>query len=184
MKLSDDAPPVTSRDMAEAAIAQIAGLTILLDQAVSFQNTQLVLARAKDKDIKSLRERIQKHHERLEAWANVDRAQWGEEKSLTMRQGTIGFKWTNRSIRFLTGWTEAKVLQKLRSMGEPFLAYIRKKEELNKVLLLDHSRPEVVESLAWVSDQRLTPAVLKKIGITVEREERFFSEPRFDVVSQ
>jgi phage host-nuclease inhibitor protein Gam len=186
MNLSSDAPPITSRDMAEAAMAQIAGLTIQLDEAVALQKNEILKARAKDKEIQELGDRITKHTKRLEAWSQVDRKDWGEAKSLDLRQGSIGFKYSNRHIELLAEWTELKVISRLKALGEAipaFRQYIRIKEELHKVCILDNSRPEIVENPKTPKEERLTPSMLRRFGVEVKRDERFYAEPRFDVVT-
>lgn len=156
----------------------IAGLALQLDEAINRQNAKLVEARSHDQVIKSLRERIEKQTARLEGWAVSTRSSWGEAKTLHLRHGDIGFKWSARSVRLLKDWTEAEVLLKLKRLGKWWKKeFIRVKEELHRARILDLSRPEAVERSG------LTPAALKQIGLEIAREEKFFAEPKFEDVT-
>ena len=179
---------ILTRDQAEAAMAIITGLTIQLHTLQARQNDEIQQARRHDPQILDLETQIRRHHTRLELWATEHRATLGldgapgQARSLKLRQGTIGFRWSNRAIRFLANWTEAMVMEKLRSfiaatdtgLSRKYKPYIRTKEELDRQQLLKDSRPEA---------RLLDDKDLKRIGISAARTETFFTEPNLEEVS-
>ena len=169
-------PVPKTRDEAEAAMGLIAALTIELNAALALQNAELIQARKRDPVITDLKDRIARHAVRLKAWATENRAglglvaeQPGDKKSLALRQGTIGWRWTNRAIKLLEGWTDALVLAKLRKLKRR--AYIRIKHEVDRQQLLKDANPD---------NPKLTAAELRAFGVEVKREEIFFAEPNLE----
>ena len=95
-------------------------------------------------------------------------------KSLEMRQGVVGFRWTNRAVRLLRGVTDELVLEALRKLGKKarrWRRYIRVKEDLDRRQILADYRPEVA---------RLADKDLERMGIELSREERFYVEPKLE----
>lgn len=174
-----DEPPllaaeIRTRDEAEAAMAIITSLQLQLNVVVDQQNAELQVARKHDADILELKDRINKYTSRLETWATANRQVFGQAKSLELRQGTIGFRLGNRAVKLLEGWDEARVLAKLRELGKKFVErYIRNNPELNKQQVLSDARPEV----ALLSSKDLT-----RLGLSIERKEKFFAEPKLEVL--
>ncbi len=162
---------VKTRDQAEAAVALHAVLTVELNTAVNRQNAEILAARAKDKEINQLRERIGRYEQALKEWAEKHRQEFGESKSLEMRQGTLVFRLGNRVVNLLEGWSNFMALAKLRNAGKKFGEYIRVKEEIDRQRILSDSRPEV---------GKLKEKDLKRFGLVIEQPERFFVEPKLE----
>ena len=166
-------PQIRNRDEAEAAMAQATSLQLQLNAVVDLQNAKLILARQHDEEIGTLKKRIARQTERLELWARANREELGEKKSLELRQGTLGFRLGNRAVKLLEGWTDAMVLNKLRQLGKAFAGYIRNNPELNRQAILSDSRPNVA---------LLTGKDLKRMGLEIRQEEKFFIEPKLEEV--
>src|SRR6266699_1678822 len=132
---------VGTRDQAEAAMAMVAALTLQLNQETNRQNAELLLARTRDQKIKELRERLTRYEIALEDWGKKNRKEFGESKTLSLRQGQIEVRELPRSVQFLKGWTEELVLARLRLRS--LKVYIRTKETLNRQLILQDTKPEV-----------------------------------------
>ncbi|MDE2101093.1 MAG: host-nuclease inhibitor Gam family protein [Patescibacteria group bacterium] len=171
---------IQTRDQAEAAMSLIAVLTLQRDQEQAAKNVQLLEAGKRDARISELGKRMQRYEAALQDWATRNRealgltGKEGEKKSMELRQGAIGFRWSNRSVRLLPNWDEIKALAALKKMAgfkKAFLDYIRKKEELNKLRILEDSKPEV---------GKLDDKTLRRFGITIGRTEVFFIEPKLE----
>jgi phage host-nuclease inhibitor protein Gam len=153
-------------------MALVAALTVQLQEEVSAQNGKLLLAREHDKKILDLKERISRHGSRLEGWAKANRtALFGEAQSLELRQGTIGFRLSNRGVKLLEGWTDASVIERLLKLPETFHQYVRIKRELDRQRVLADSRPEA---------ERLSERDLAKFGVGIGRSESFFMEAKVE----
>lgn len=100
------------------------------------------------------REEIEKS---LESFALRKRGEifTGEEKSLDLRFGKIGFRFTPWKLGLLKGMTAAGVIMKLKAKG--LLSMVRTIEEVNKQAALN-----------------LDERVLEKLGMKKSREELFF----------
>lgn len=166
-------PLIRNRDELEAAMAQVTALQLQLNALVDLQNAKLIQARKQDEEIGALKHRLAEQAARIEVWARGNRTELGEKKSLDLRQGTIGFRLGNRAVGLLEGWTDAKVLCKLRKLGKAFAGYIRENPTLNRQTILSDSRPNVA---------RLTEKDLKRIGLEIRQDENFFIEPKLEPV--
>ena len=98
------------------------------------------------------------------AWAEANPDAFGRAKSLDLLHAVIGWRTNTPSLKPLSGWTWARVLEKLK--GLPLLAsYIRVKEEPNKQAL--------------IADRDVIGAdTLRSVGLRVVQDEEFFVEPK------
>jgi phage host-nuclease inhibitor protein Gam len=170
---SEDPHPITiaNRDQAEAAMAIVATITLMRQATQGEQNTQMILARRHDPEIKRLSDRLARYEEALVAWARKNRAEFGESKTLELRQGKISFRCLGRSVDFLRTWTEDLVLAKVRKLKR-FAIYIRPgKQTLNRQLILHNTKPEVAQ---------LKESELAEIGLTISRGESVSIEPKLE----
>lgn len=175
---------------------------VALQKVVASQNEKVLAAKGLQPEIVNLQARIKARESQLEEWATRNRKalglvaeQKGDVKSLELRHGVIGFRWSNRAIKLLKDWTDEKVLEKLREFRARFLKLkgagkisgkleaekercfrftqlIRVKEEVNRQQALALSKPEV--------DGRLTEADLAEVGLEADRTESFYVEPKVD----
>ena len=178
---------IRTRDEAEAAVAMVAALTLQQIDETNQQNAKLLVAREHDQKIKDLGERIAEHQARLEAWARTNREELGlggeENKSLNLRQGTVGFRWGNPKLVCGKGWDWDKVTTALSGEGlaaalakifTGLRKYLRVKIEVDRQALLAAAKPSMGE---------LSKGELRKLGLAVEREESFYVEPKIEPVT-
>jgi phage host-nuclease inhibitor protein Gam len=163
---------VLSRDQAESAMAMVAALTLQLNQEVNGQNAELLLARKHDDKIKELRQRLTRYEEALVGWGKKHRKEFGELKTVALRQGDIEVRELPRSVQLLKGWTEDLVLAALRKV-KTLKVYIRSKESLNRQLILQDSKPEV---------SRLDGNLLASFGVEITRGESWSITPKLEPV--
>jgi len=178
--VEEQIPIIITRDQGEAAMAVLVALTLQRDAEVGLQNASLVEARKHDEAIAGFSARMQRWERALEKWAH-DRRKFlglagepGEKKSLELRQGTLGFRWGNRKVQLLEGFTEETVMQRLRGLvkkAKRWKVYIRVKEDLDKRQVLDDTRPEVA---------LLSKADLTRLGLSIGRDENFYIEPKLE----
>lgn len=162
---------ITTRDQAEAAGGQILALHQQIKQA-EIKATRVAFAAQKlTSKISDLRSRLARYEQAIKEWADKNRKEMGEQKTLVMRHITIAFKNARPAVRFLEGWTLAKVLEKLRKSKKLRASYIRVKEEINRQQILADARPEV---------GKLNPEAMRKFGVEVASEEFFYVEPKLE----
>jgi phage host-nuclease inhibitor protein Gam len=161
-------PPIASLEEASAEIALMNLTNLALEAERTLQKSEISLAKKRDNEINNLGVLILGYRDRLQVWSAATRKDWGESKSLEMAQGTVGFRMSNRSLILLKGWTWDLALAKIRVLKKKFGAiYVREKFEVDRQLILAHSRTEVA---------KLAEKDLKKIGVQVWQEETFFVE--------
>lgn len=162
---------IVTRDQAEAAGAQILALHQQIKQQ-EIKATRVAFAAQKlTSKISELRSRLLRYELAVQAWAEKNRQEMGEQKSLVMRHIVIAFKNARPAVKFLEGWTVAKVLEKLRQSKKLRELYIRTKEELNRQQILADARPEA---------GKLDPKTMRGFGIEVASEEFFYIEPKLE----
>ena len=102
--------------------------------------------------------------EKLQSYAENNREEFGNKKSIEFVHGVIGFRTGTPKLKTLKGFTWGSVTNLIKE----FLPaeYIRVSEEPAKDrLLADRDAPEV-------------NALFKKIGIYVDQDETFYVEPK------
>lgn len=165
---------ITSRDQAEATGAVILSLHQQIKQQ-EVKATRVAFAAQKlTARISELRGRLARYEEAVKQWAQKNRQQMGEQKTLEMRHITISFKNSRPGVKFLEGWTIASVIAKLRKSKKLRAAYIRVKEELNRQQILSDARPEC---------GKLDPKTMRKFGVEIGSEEFFYIEPKIETAN-
>jgi len=159
---------IHTRDQAEAAGAQIATLTIQINAAVAMQNRAEFAAQKHGKAAQDLRERIARYETALRSWAEQNRALMGDKKSLELRHVEIAFKMSPPAVTLLEKWELKDVIKKLWR-SRKLKQYVRVKHELDRQRILADVRPEV---------GRLTMKLLKRFGLVVSKEEKFYVDPK------
>lgn len=162
---------IITRDQAEAAGAQILALNQQIKLA-EVKATRVAFAAQKlTARISELRGRLVRYEDAIKLWAQKNRQEMGEQKSMVMRHITIAFKNSRPAVRFLEGWTIAKVMATLRKSKKLREAYIRVKEDLNRQQILADARPE---------SGKLDAKTMRGFGVEVASEEFFYIEPKLE----
>lgn len=162
---------ISTRDEAEAAGAQIAALHIQINEATAKQNRVSFAAQKLNARIADLRQRMARYEQALRTWAEANRPLlFSTQKTLIMRHVELAFKSSRPAVKFLEGWTLPKILAKLRR-SKKLRTYIRIKEELDRVRILNDARPEV---------GCLKAETMRKFGVAIGQEEHFYVEPRLE----
>lgn len=152
-------------------MAQFTALSLQINQEINAQNAKLILARKHDSAIRDFTERRSRYGSALEKWAIENRErEFALSSTLELRQGTLRFRMGQRAVKFLEGWTELLVLDRLRKLKK-FRPYLRITHEVNRQLLLSDTKPEA---------EKLKEKDLAEIGLRVAREEKFYIEPKLE----
>ena len=101
----------------------------------------------------------------LQTWAEANPQEFANKKSVEFPAGKVGFRTGTPKLKTVTGWTFARVLEKLQSLKWG-AAFVRVKTEVDKEGII-----------AQVGQGLLQPAELREIGVKVEQDESFFIEP-------
>ena len=148
----------------------------LVNDIALTENRRRVINAALDKKILALREgaapeldmcsdTIQTASALVQAWAEANPQEFVARKSVEFPAGKVGFRTGTPKLKTLTGWTFARVLEKLQGLAWG-AAFVRIKSEVDKEGII-----------AAYSGQSLQPAELREIGVKVEQDEAFFIEP-------
>jgi len=101
----------------------------------------------------------------VQAWAEANPEEFKSRKSVEFPAGKVGFRTGTPKLKTATGWTFARVLEKLQSLKWG-AAFVRVKSEVDKEGII-----------AAYSADSFTPAELREIGCKVDQDESFFIEP-------
>lgn len=160
-------------------ITKLAQLSALLGVTVANRDREVLAAQQKHaKTIEQISKDISEGEARLKAWAEENRdKEFGEEQSREFMGGWLRFRQGQRSLALRSGWDWDKVLKALHDFPVTHFwrKYIRTKPEVNKQLLLAHTKD--------TGDGAALPAAkLVDIGLKITREERFEVEYRPEIV--
>lgn len=161
---------ITTLDEAQAAGGQVAALTIQINGWMVKKNRAEFAAQKIGKQVSELRARIARYETALREWANKNRKDWGESKSLELRHVILAFKLGRPAVRLLQGWTDALVLAALRKT-KALRQYIRVKEEVNRQRISEDAKPEV---------GKLDANGMRKFGVEIAADEYFYVEPKLE----
>lgn len=168
---SDQPLQITTRDQAESAGAIVLAIHQQI-KAAEIKSTRVAFAAQKlTSRIGDLKSRLVRYESALKDWAQHNRSEMGESKTLSMRHVTISFHNSRPSVKFLEGWTLASVLAKLRTLPRLKKSYIRTKEELDRQRILSDARPEV---------GKLDVKTMRSFGVEVASDEFFYIDPKFE----
>lgn len=157
---------VDSATTADAVLGRMASETATLKEREAKLNRAIEALRNRfGPELQELRAGIEAKRIALFEWAKLNRAEFGEKKSLELLHGTIGFRLGNKFLDTLSKFAWKKVLAAMK--GKRWLPYVRIKREPDKVKLLAD---------ALRAENPLPAATLSKIGLKIEQEENFFVE--------
>ena len=160
---------LNSRLEAENTGALVAALTLQINEAVAAKNEIEIQANDAGKKISKLRERLFRYEEALRVWAEANRSEFGESKTLELLHVRMWFKLGRNQVEFLARWTEAKVLAALRQAK--LRDYIRVKESLDRLAILADARPEV---------GKLDRETMSSFGVKIVQPENFGIEAKLE----
>lgn len=151
-------------------------LTAALDKAVSDLTTKHTEGLHGLEGIKAVSAKAKALEEQLFQWAEENRGEFGEAKSLEFTHGILSYRLGNRKIGFRSGWDEESVLKKLQSfrVTSQWREYLRTEYSIDRQTLLKQTK----------DGGKLPEAKLKEIGLKVERDELFSIETKPDAVSK
>ncbi len=157
-----------SKDDAETAFADFAKADAQQKQITAKMDVQITNIRQKyADDLNELQEQKDSAFEKLQAYAEGNREEFGKKKSLEFQHGVLGFRTGTPKLKTLKGFTWASVLGLLK-VHLP--GYVRTIEEPAKDRLLsDREEPD-------------TMSKFKDVGIYVDQDETFFVEPKKEEV--
>jgi hypothetical protein len=157
-----------SRPEAATTLKEVAHMLGLLECAISLRDQEILQVQARHQPlIEQLTKDIADKKALLEHWARDNRkAEFGEDKTLKLPDGDIFFRWGQRRLIYLEGWTEDLTLEKILSFpaDSQWHEYVRRQPTLDKRRLLTDTSGEI---------PRLGPTRLKTIGLEATRDERF-----------
>ncbi len=159
-----------SREEMESLVGEITVLKTREQKLTAEMNRRVTEIRQNyETELGSIGEKIEDLMTVARDWADQNLAEFGKAKSIPMTHGVVGWKIGNPTLKTISGFTWDRVLEKLRDGGLRFGAYVRTKFEVNKEQLL-------------ADRDSYTEAELKKVGVRVVQDERFFVEPKIETV--
>ncbi len=158
------ASKIGTRAEAEAAAAEIARMELERRNWQNLMDNEVERARLMySANINALAEDSEVKLSRLTAWADQNRGEFAERRSIETPSATFGFRLGTPKVGKLRGWTWERVLEAVKATGWPFDGWLRQKWELNKErILTDRKVGEKIE----------------RLGIVIEQDETFFVEPK------
>jgi len=155
------APEIESRAEMEALIAEIARLEIKRRDAANSMDAELQRVRDYyEPALNGLEAEIEAKMKVAAAWANANRAEFAERRTLATATAEFGFRLGNPKVAKLRGWTWERVLEAAQAAKS---RWIRTKVELDKEKILAEHR---------VGDR------IEAIGVEIIQDETFFVEPK------
>ncbi len=159
-------PEIITREEAERIVGEITLLTTARNRLAAEMDTGIAELRSRyETSLADLQVKIENRTGLVRNWALANPEEFGKRKSLSFLHGVIGFRTGTPKLKTLSGFTFAKVLEKLKSVpwGKTF---IRIKEEIDKeALIAAHAE----EALSFLNK--------REIGIRVDQEESFYIDP-------
>lgn len=158
-----------TREMAEKTIGELSRVTSLKAEVEARLEQEITNVRAKyAEQLLELAEEEKEHSAALQLYAETNPELFDPKKSYDLVHGSIGFRTSNPAVKQLTGFTVAASLELAKEFAPE---WIRTKEEINKELIIQER------------DKGDAAAVLKRIGLKVVQEEKFFIELKEEAVT-
>lgn len=164
--------PLTRAEV-ESLVADIA-TAANTKRAINTQIDEQILAIRKEHEagLAAAETEIKNKSALVQSWAEANPEAFGKLKSLRLAFGTIGFRTGTPKLKTLSGWTFARVLERLLAL--PWgRAYVRVAEDIDREALIAASR-----------QGNLTDAELREAGCRVAQDESFFIEPDLAAIEQ
>ena len=153
-----------TRDEAEDAFADYAKADAQQQQITSKMDVQITKIREKfSAELTVLQDNKDASFERLQSYAENNRDEFGNKKSLEFSHGILGFRTGTPKLKTRKGFTWSSVTNLLK---EFYPGYLRISEEPAKDrLLADREEPTI-------------SILYSKVGIYVDQDETFYVEPK------
>lgn len=152
------------KNKAEEAFAEYAIADANENQIKAKMDVEITRIREKYQEkLTELSEEKEEAFEKLQSYAENNRDEFGNKKSLEFTHGVLGFRTGTPKLKTLKGFTWPSITNLLK---EFLPTYVRSIEEPAKDRLLsDRNDPEVA-------------ALFKKVGLYVDQDETFYIEPK------
>ena len=156
---------VITRDDAESLVNEIA-ITENRRRVLNAECDDKILAirESYGPALESCSEALKTKSALVQAWAEANPEEFKSRKSVEFPAGKVGFRTGTPKLKTATGWTFARVLEKLQSLAWG-AAFVRVKQEIDKETII-----------AQVAQGLITPAELRAVGCKVDQDESFFIE--------
>lgn len=153
-----------SRDQAEEAFSMYNQSIAELEVLQGKMNSEITAVKDKyESKINPLQEQKDKQFEVLQVYAEENRDDFKDKKSIDFTHGTIGFRTGTPKLTTRKGFKWPAVIELIK---EKCKKYIRSKEEVNKEgLIADRAKVD-----------------LKAIGLEVTQDETFYVSPKLEQV--
>lgn len=170
-RIKNTLPVTVTRDEAELLVNEIA----LSENRRRFLSTEcdakiLAIRESYAPALEQCAAEIKSKSALVQVWAEAHRDQFLKPKHVEFYGGKVGYRTGTPKLKTLSGWTLARVLEKLLSL--PWgRAFVRVKEEIDKESLIAQFSAGLIQS-----------AELKEIGVQVDQDEAFYIEPDLTAV--
>lgn len=170
-RIRKTAPLINTREDAERLAGEISQLIIERTARTNQIDEAVNRARAEHESrLTALAKAIDEKTDLLRAWADANRDEFGQRKSLDFLHAVIGFRTGTPKLKTRSPWTWASVLENLCNHWD---SYVRTKAEPDKTLIIaDHAKGE------------LTNSDLVEMGLQVVQDEAFFIEPKLETPAE
>ncbi|MBX7204176.1 MAG: host-nuclease inhibitor Gam family protein [Bacteroidia bacterium] len=157
------------KNTAEEAFAAYAKADARAKQLTAKMDVEITKIREKYQDeLTELQDVKEEEFEKLQSYAENNRADFGNKKSMELTHGVLGFRTGTPKLKTRKGFTWGSITNLLK---EFLPEYVRTTEEPAKDrLLADRDAPEVAN-------------LFPKVGILVDQDETFFVEPKKEVTA-
>jgi phage host-nuclease inhibitor protein Gam len=150
-----------TRAEAEAVVREIAEAKTEQAALKAEMDARITEIRADyERRLARLDEKIGPLVEAIHAWAEANRSEFGQRKTLEMLHGFIGWRTTPPAVKPLRGLTWAAFLERIKELGR--MDFIRVREDVNKEAILAARETEDVE----------------RLGVQIVQVDEFFVEPK------
>ena len=126
----------------------------------------------------SAKARMLKLEQSFMAWAEDNRHEFGDKKSLDLTHGIIAFRATPPAVKTKKGFTFASALELIKRSKKLVDRFVRTKEELDKEGIL---RAYSVWEAEPKNKDGVSSAELAECGLEVQQSENFYVEPKLAV---
>ena len=161
-------PTIITRTRAEEILGDIALLKIEEREQKNALDREITAARERfEAPLATLGKQIEEKTALLERWADQNPEEFPKgRKSLELTHGTLGWRTGNPKLKLTRGSSWEAALTIVETISK-FAHFLRVKKEVNKEAIL-----------AAASQETISEAELKQIGVKVVQDESFFVEPK------
>ncbi len=149
----------------EELLAQVAASDAATRKVTAQMDAEITRIREKYAAIldreKTLREAAE---EQIASWAELNKADFGDRRSMVLTHGTIGWRLGNPAVKLRA---RVKADQALEQVKRRLPEYVRRVEELDKAALL-----------SAYTGKAISAEDLEACGLKITQTERFYCEPK------